>query len=48
MNKRLVFNYVEMITKDFYDAKKVVSLNLVDINNIVIRNKVKNNNDTSK
>ena len=22
MNKRLVFNYVEMITKDFYDAKR--------------------------
>ena len=37
-----------MIKKDFYDAKKAIPLNLVDINNIVVSNKVKNNNETSK
>ena len=47
MNKTLVFNDVEMSKKEFYDAKKAISLNLVDINNIVASNKVKNNNDTS-
>ena len=48
MNKALVFNDVEMSKKEFYDTKKAVPLNLVDINNIVVSNKVKNNNDTSK
>ena len=48
MNKTLVFNDVEMTKKDFYDAKKAIPLNLVDINNIVVSNKVKNNNETSK
>ena len=48
MNKTLVFNDVEMTKKDFYDAKKAIPLNLVDINNIVVSNKVKNNNGTSK
>ena len=48
MNKTLVFNDVEMSKKDFYDAKKAILLNLVDINNIIVSNKVKNNNDTSK
>ena len=48
MNKTLVFNYVEMTKKDFYDAKNAIPLNLVDINNIVVCNKVKNNNETSK
>ena len=47
MNKTLVFNDVEMNKKDFYDAKKAIPLNLADINNIVVSNKVKNN-DTSK
>ena len=47
MNKTLVFNDVEVSRKEFYDAKKAIPLNLVDINNI-ISNKVKNNNDTSK
>ena len=37
-----------MTKKDFYDAKKAIPLNLVDINNIVVSNKVKNNNETSK
>ena len=48
MNKKLVFNDVEMSKKDFYDAKKAITLNSVDINTIVVSNKVKNNNDTSK
>ena len=48
MNKILVFHDVEMTKKDFYDAKKAIPLNLVDINNIVVINKVKNNNETSK
>ena len=48
MNKRLVFNGVEVSRKDFYDAKRAIPLNLVDINSIVVSNKVKNNNETSK
>ena len=48
MNKTLGFNDVEMTKKDFYDPKKAIPLNLVDINNIVISNKIKNNNETSK
>ena len=47
MNKTLVFKYVEMSKIDFYDAEKAVPLNLVDVNNIVISDKVKNN-ETSK
>ena len=37
-----------MSKKDFYDTKKAIPLNLVDINNIVVSNKVKNNYETSK
>ena len=37
-----------MMLKDFYDAKKSIPLKLVNINNIVVSNKVKNNNETSK
>ena len=48
MSQTLVFNDVKVNKKDFYDAKKAISLNLVDVNNIVVSNKVKNNNDTSK
>ena len=48
MNKTLVFNDVEMSKNEFYDAKKAIPLNLVHINNIVVNNKVKNNNKTSK
>ena len=43
-----MFNDVEMSKKEFYDAKKAIPLNLVNINNIVVSNKVKNNNETSK
>ena len=48
MNRTLVFNDVEMGKKEFYDAKKAITLNLVDINNIIVSNKVKNDNDASK
>ena len=41
MNKTLVFNDTEENKKDFYDAKKAIPLNLVDVNNIFISNKVK-------
>ena len=36
-----------MTKKDFYDVKKAIPLNLVDINNIVVSNKVKHNNETN-
>ena len=48
MNKILVFNDIEMSKKGVYDDKKAIPLNLVDINNIVISNKIKNNNEASK
>ena len=48
MNKTLVFNDVEVSKKDFYNGKKAIPLNLVDINSIVVSNKVKNNSETSK
>ena len=48
MNKTLVLNCVEMSKKEFYDAKKAIPLNLVDISNIVVSNKVKNNDEKSK
>ena len=47
MNKTIVFNYVEVNKKDFYDTKKAIPLNLVDVANIIVSNKVKNN-ETSK
>ena len=37
-----------MTKKDFYDAKKAIPFNLVDINNIIVSNKVKNTDETSK
>ena len=42
-----MLNDVEMSKKDFYDVKKAIPLNLVDIKNIVVSKKVKNNKDTS-
>ena len=48
MNKTLVFNDVEVNKKDFYDAKKAIPLNLVNVNNITISDRIKNNNDTTK
>ena len=48
MNQSLVFNDVEVHKKDFYASKKAISLNLGNVNNIIISKRVKNNNDTSK
>ena len=48
MSKAVVFNEVEVSKKDCYDAKQAIPLNLVDVANIVVSNKVKNNNETSK
>ena len=48
MKKALVSNDVEVSKKDFYDAKKAIPLSLVDVNSIVVSNKVKNNNETNK
>ena len=48
MNQTLVFNDVEVNKKDFYASKKAIPLNLVNANNIVISNRVKNSNDTCK
>ena len=48
MNQSLVSNDIEVNKKDFYASKQAIPLNLVDVNNIVISKRVKNNNDTSK
>ena len=49
MNKQtLGFNDIVVNKNDFYASKKAVPLNLVDVNNIVISNRVENNNDTCK
>ena len=48
MNKKLIFNDVEVSKKDFYEDKKAIPLNLIDVDSIVITNKVKSNNETSK
>ena len=48
MNKAILFNDVEVSKKEFYDAKKAIPLNLVDVVNIFVSNKVKNNNETGK
>ena len=48
MNQTLVFNDIEVSKKHFYASKKAVPLNLVNVNNIIISKRVKNNNDTSK
>ena len=37
-----------MSKKEFYDSKKAVNLSKVDINNIVVSNKIKVHNETSK
>ena len=46
MNTTILFNDVEINKKDFYDARKVIPLDSVDIGDVV-SNKVKNN-ETSK
>ena len=47
MNK-LIFGDIEVSKKEFYESKEGTKLSSVDINNIVVNNKLKGNNDTSK
>ena len=48
MNQSLVFNDIEVNKKDFCASKQAIPLNLVDVNNINISKRVKNNNNTFK
>ena len=48
MNRSLIFGDIEVTKKEFYDNKKVIPLSSVDINNIVVSNKTKHNNESSK
>ena len=43
MNKALVFDHVEVTKKILYDSKKAIPLYSVNIVNIAVSNKVKNN-----
>ena len=47
MNK-LIFGYIEVSKKEFYEGKKAVNLNKVNVDKIVVSNKIKGNNETSK
>ena len=47
MNK-LIFGDIEVSKKEFYESKKAVNLKEVDVNKIVVSNKIKGNNETSK
>ena len=47
MNK-LIFGDVEISKKEFHEGKKAVSLGKVGVSKIVISNKIKGNNETSK
>ena len=45
---KLVFGDIEVGKKEFYESKKAIKLNLVDVDKIVVSNKIKGNNETSK
>ena len=47
MNK-LNFGDIEVSKKQFYEGKKAVKLGELDLNKIVVSNKIKGNNETSK
>ena len=47
MNK-LNFCDIELSKKDFYEGRKAVNLNEFNVNKIVVSNKVKGNNETTK
>ena len=47
MNK-LNFDNVEVNKKEFYESKKAVNLSEVSVDKIVVSNKIKGNNETSK
>ena len=44
----MVLNDIEVNKKDFYASKKAIPLHLVNVKNIIISKRIKNNNDTSK
>ena len=44
MNK-LIFGDIEV---SFYESKKAVNLSEIDVNEVVVSNKIKENNETSK
>ena len=47
MNK-LIFGDIEVRKKEFYGGKKAVNLNEVEVDKIVVSNKIKGNNNISK
>ena len=47
MNK-LIFGDIEVSKKEFYGSKKAVNLGEVEVDEIVVSNKIKGNNETSK
>ena len=47
MNK-LIFDDVEVSKKEFYESEKAVNLSSVSLDKIVVSNKFKENNETSK
>ena len=47
MNK-LIFGDIEVSKKEFYESKKAVNLGEVSVDKIVVSNKIKGNNETSK
>ena len=48
MNRSLIFGDIEVSKREFYDSKKAIPLISVDTNSIVVSNKTKDNNETSK
>ena len=47
MNK-LILGDIEVGKKEFYDGKKAIKLNSVDVDKIFVNNKIRGNNETSK
>ena len=47
MNK-LIFGDIEVSKKEFYESKKAANLSEVSVDKIVVSNKIKGNNETSK
>ena len=47
MNK-LIFGDIEVLKKEFYKSKTAVNFKKVEVDKIVVSNKIKGNNDISK
>ena len=47
MNK-LIFGDIQVSEKEFYEGKKAVNLSEVSVDKIIVSNKIKGNNETSK